>query len=210
MWPFASSSKTKTEDIPPSACPVDHTTRQKWLEQNPSAEGGPSRPSSQPASSSSPRSRRLSEEREISTIPRHRGPSTPPSSCPNTQASTSQDPSTNPNWVYPSPSQFQAALQRKGRDTSSANMEIVVPIHNAVNERAWSEILSWEHQNDQGQSFTQCGGPKLVSFQGKPKEVTWKAWMKQVVGYQAPFDRHDWTTCPRIRQVAIEGEFCEL
>lgn len=38
-----------------------------------------------------------------------------------------------------------------------------------------------------------CGGPKLVSFSGDSKKLTPKARLYVLLGYHAPFDRHDWT-----------------
>jgi cytochrome c heme-lyase len=32
----------------------------------------------------------------------------------------------------------------------------------------------------------------LIRFQGKPKDYTIKARLRQLLGYQLPFDRHDW------------------
>lgn len=37
-----------------------------------------------------------------------------------------------------------------------------------------------------------CGGPKLVSFSGQSTALTPKARMNSILGYQTPFDRHDW------------------
>lgn len=207
MWPFSSSSsKSELHNNDPAAaagCPVDHTTRQKWLDQH-KGEGGSAPPQPpHPIASSS----RLSEEREVSSIPRwfaHQQRQAAEAVAADTAAAaatTSTTPTPTPppvqdgngNWVYPSPAQFHAALQRKGRSNhKESDMNVVVPIHNAVNEKCWQEILKWEHDNDGGKSQRQCGGPKLVSFKGKPTEVTWKAWMKGLLGYQAPFDRHDW------------------
>lgn len=48
------------------------------------------------------------------------------------------------NWVYPSERMFFDAMKRKGYDARVADMKTVVPIHNAVNERAWKEIQQWE------------------------------------------------------------------
>ncbi len=83
---------------------------------------------------------------------------------------------------------FFSAMKRKGHDPSSADMQTVVPIHNAVNERAWAEIKEWER----GRGGEKCGGPKLLSFSGDSKSLTprarWKGWW----GYRMPFDRHDW------------------
>jgi hypothetical protein len=47
-------------------------------------------------------------------------------------------------WVYPSEQMFFDAMRRKNWDPKEVDMKTVVPIHNAVNERAWSQILEWE------------------------------------------------------------------
>lgn len=65
----------------------------------------------------------------------------------------------------------------------------IIPIHNAVNERAWHLIRSWE-----GTSSDSCGGPKLASFAGRgagasTPRAKWKSWVE---GKKEPFDRHDW------------------
>ena len=73
----------------------------------------------------------------------------------------------------------------------AADMATIVPIHNAVNERAWSEIKRWEAAADPTSQST-CGGPKLVSFSGDSSKLTPRARWKGLVGYQSPFDRHDW------------------
>ena len=55
---------------------------------------------------------------------------------------------TEDRWVYPSEAMFFAALRRKGTaagaDARPADMKRVVPLHNAVNERVWAEIVAWE------------------------------------------------------------------
>lgn len=82
---------------------------------------------------------------------------------------------------------FFNAMKRKGHEAKAEDMNTIVPIHNAVNERAWQEIRKWE----QGRSDA-CGGPKLVSFSGDSKALTPKGRWNSLIGYQAPFDRHDW------------------
>lgn len=48
-------------------------------------------------------------------------------------------------WEYPSPQQFFNAVLRKGfTNTRAEDVPSMVLIHNAVNERAWHEILAWE------------------------------------------------------------------
>ncbi|PKI84330.1 holocytochrome-c synthase [Malassezia vespertilionis] len=92
------------------------------------------------------------------------------------------------NWVYPSPSQFYTAVTRKNHDVRAEDMNVVVPIHNAVNEEAWRRILEWE-RSWKAQGST---APHLVNFVGRPKDLTWRAWFRSLAGYQPPFDRHDW------------------
>lgn len=39
---------------------------------------------------------------------------------------------------------FFNAMKRKEWDPKAEDMRTIVPIHNAVNERAWEEIKEWE------------------------------------------------------------------
>lgn len=57
-------------------------------------------------------------------------------------------------------------------------MRVVVPIHNAVNERTWMEVLKWEA----GRGGEQCGGVKLVSFKGDASKLSPKARIKMLLG----------------------------
>ncbi|KAF8599585.1 cytochrome c and c1 heme-lyase [Ceratobasidium sp. AG-I] len=150
------------EETTADKCPVDHTNRATWANLTP--------PSWHPPVSSAPAQEAaaavLPTARETSTIPRVDGK----------------------NWVYPSEAQFFAAMARKNHNPHAPDMRVVVPIHNAVNERAWGELMSWEA----GRGGEACGGVKLISFKGRPGDRTPKAWFKTLLGYQAPFDRHDW------------------
>lgn len=86
----------------------------------------------------------LGTDRVISTIPRSQSAGATSSACPvNHETETGADPRTG-NWVYPSEKMFFDAMKRKGHDTRAQDMKTVVPIHNAVNERAWKEIREWE------------------------------------------------------------------
>ncbi|KAF7975285.1 hypothetical protein HWV62_10042 [Athelia sp. TMB] len=108
----------------------------------------------------------LSTDRETSSIPRPAGD----------------------RWEYPSEAQFFAAMARKHHEPRAADMRTIVPIHNAVNERAWGELLKWEA----GRGGERCGGVKLVTFKGNPGKLSPKARWKSLLGYARPFDRHDW------------------
>ncbi|KAK9414780.1 putative Holocytochrome c-type synthase [Seiridium unicorne] len=93
------------------------------------------------------------------------------------------------NWIYPSEKMFFEAMKRKGHDPVSTDMQTIVPIHNAVNEKAWEQIKEWEAPYLVG---TSCGGPRLSSFSGLSTKMSPKATVNTWLGYQAPFDRHDW------------------
>ncbi|SPO30214.1 related to CYT2 - holocytochrome-c1 synthase [Ustilago trichophora] len=203
MWPFSDSS-SPSPAASADRCPVDEETRQAWLKANPGKahpfqpdsasqpQPGPSRPTLRYNDES-----RLSTDREISSIPRSYSRLVNP-----TAAQAAQPPPTSPpspsdgqdsdgKWVYPSAKQFYNAMKRKNQDPQVADMDVVVPIHNAVNEQAWRQILAWERMwtgNTQGKEET-----KLVSFKGRPRDLTWRAWLNGMAGYQHPFDRHDWT-----------------
>ncbi|KAI0093938.1 cytochrome C1 heme lyase [Irpex rosettiformis] len=143
-------------------CPVDHTARSSWTSWfSSNSTDAPLDPHS-----ATPTNTRLPQERETSSIPRMDGS----------------------KWVYPSQAQFYAAMERKNHNPHAPDMQVIVPIHNAVNERAWAELMKWEA----GEGGDRCGGVKLVSFKGRPKDRTPKARWKMLLGYSAPFDRHDW------------------
>ena len=149
----------------------------------------------------------LSTERTRSTIPRssdapaagaspYDKPEAPVSGCPvpHEQRGTtaSKDEAT---WEYPSPQQFYNALVRKGWETPEEHVEMMVMVHNFLNERAWQEVLDWE--KDMG---VQARDVSLVRFQGRPGTMSPKArlysWAAMVApsrySSEAPFDRHDW------------------
>ena len=85
---------------------------------------------------------------------------------------------TQGNWMYPSQQQLYNALSRKNHNPREADMKFVVPIHNAVNERTWMQIMEWEN----GQGGERCGGAKLATFRGRPNDTSPKAWCKALLG----------------------------
>ncbi|VDK78783.1 unnamed protein product [Cylicostephanus goldi] len=114
----------------------------------------------------------LPKEREKSTIPR---------------AGTTE------TWTYPSPQMFWNAMLKKGwrwqeDQLSEKDMENIIRIHNANNEEAWREVLKWENL-----LHPECAEPKLKSFKGDAKKITPRARFRNIfLGYELPFDRHDW------------------
>ena len=160
----------------------------------PFSSSGSSSSSSSSSSTASPDAKQdnapgLGTSRVVSSIPRSSSPG--PSSCPvNHEQETGA--SASGNWIYPSEKMFFDAMKRKGYDAArAADMQTVVPIHNAVNERAWAEILRWEQPYVAPRNAA-CGGPRLHSFAGLSESMSPKARLNTILGYTAPFDRHDW------------------
>ena len=87
-------------------------------------------------------------------------------------------------WVYPSEQQVFNAMKRKGwQGVEEESIPSFLQIHNSVNERSWHLLREWES----------AGNLKLVRFQGRPKDLSPKAWIWSRLLFQpAPFDRHDW------------------
>ncbi|XP_018608809.1 cytochrome c-type heme lyase-like [Scleropages formosus] len=100
---------------------------------------------------------------------------------------------THKNWVYPSEQMFWNAMLRKGwrwkdDDLTQRDMTNIIKIHNQNNEQAWQEILKWEALH-----VKECPcGPSLKRFGGKAKEFSPRARIRSLMGYELPFDRHDW------------------
>ncbi|XP_023349123.1 cytochrome c-type heme lyase [Eurytemora carolleeae] len=72
-------------------------------------------------------------------------------------------------------------------DIKQEDMDHIIKIHNANNESAWQEVLKWEALHAR-----ECGNPKLKSFGGKAKDFSPRARVRGWMGYELPFDRHDW------------------
>ena len=60
----------------------------------------------------------------------------------------------------------------QGWNPNEQDMEVVVKIHNAVNERAWRHILHWESLH-----ASSCAQPKLLKFTGRPQDYSPRALM---------------------------------
>ncbi|KAG2734989.1 hypothetical protein G9P44_001203 [Scheffersomyces stipitis] len=182
-----SVSKTNTTEDQPK-CPVDHSARSVWANKVsvsvPDAiEIDASKPGASNEGCSSDTLSSVAADSAIASnvdLPIERATS----SIPRTAAGS--------NWVYPSQKQFYDAMKRKKWNPEAKDMETIVPIHNAVNERAWIHILNWERSN-YDEAVKMCGGITLTSFKGDSKKLTPRAWINSTfLGYQKPFDRHDW------------------
>jgi len=189
---FSGSKKPENHPVPATsgasgkeACPVSPENRAEWIKKvGASSEAGkvvniPASASdvelscdSGKLSNKAPTYKtdvNLSEDREISSIPR-----------------TNAD----GNWIYPSQKQFYEAMVRKEFNPEAQDMKTIIPIHNNINERCWNFIKNWE----KGLGGETCGGIKLTSFKGDSKKMTPRAMLRTyILGYEKPFDRHDWT-----------------
>lgn len=212
------AATTNESSQPSTSCPVDPAARAAWLK-NSNADSN--RPANHPLLPSSPptaptarltKTRPLASDRETSSIPRALSSSSTSTSAPTTQQYQHPPPApvssldssvvpaaagqtaTPQHWVYPSERQFYEALRRKNHSPEPTTIASIVPIHNAVNERAWSSILSdWELRSPGARrANAACGGPRLRSFSGDSTKLTPRARIYGWLGYERPFDRHDW------------------
>ncbi|KAI7829365.1 cytochrome c/c1 heme-lyase [Gamsiella multidivaricata] len=121
----------------------------------------------------------LNTEREVSSIPKAANAADPYGPSPSAAGAHAPDPDSDQDkvWIYPSEQMFFNAMKRKNWSPREEDMKFVVPIHNMVNEMAWKHILRWEKLTENN-----CGGPKLVKFEGKPKEITPKARIRSWMG----------------------------
>jgi cytochrome c heme-lyase len=188
----ASSSQLQAEKAKPSGCPVKHTKELVSDHDSSTSTLSKLNPLNFMPTLSQSRSPNqtvdLPVERETSSIPRG---------------------DAEANWEYPSPQQMYNAMLRKGYDdTPQDAVESMVAIHNFLNEGAWSEIVGWEQRFSRGlgHGWNYCkhgeaafetlvasdpdsSQPRLLRFQGRPKEMTPKAKMLQILGqiYPAKF-----------------------
>ena len=84
---------------------------------------------------------------------------------------------------------------------SQKDMDNIIKIHNANNEQAWREVLKWgKHSSPVSclcsslvyTAFRECDCPRLRSFKGAADKITPRARIRSWMGYEKPFDRHDW------------------
>ncbi|KAK9389549.1 cytochrome c/c1 heme-lyase [Lipomyces mesembrius] len=167
----------KTTSPSSESCPVDHSARSIWMKPESASRLAP--PPANPSTSEES----LGKVRDVSSIPRAEAFTYNGGEGGHGGAVRGSS-----NWVYPSEEMFFNAMKRKHWNPQAQDMQTVVPIHNAVNERAWMEILKWEASI----GANSCGGPKLVSFSGDSSKLSPRARINMLFGYQRPFDRHDW------------------
>lgn len=175
----------------------------------------PSSQSSCPVKSTAPTPPQISSSTLSKLNPLNYMPQLSQSRAPNQSMilPTSREASTIPrgdaeaNWEYPSPQQMYNAMLRKGYDDTPVDaVESMVAIHNFLNEGAWAEIVAWERRFGRGLSrgwqYCKFGEerfeevlvsdrepvpePRLLRFQGRPKDMTPKAKILQALGQVYP------------------------
>jgi Cytochrome c/c1 heme lyase len=141
----------------------------------------------------------LDTQRQVSSIPRG-------SDAASDATPAHQLESTSSNWIYPSEQQMYNAMRKKGwSNVPEESIPVVLQIHNNINERTWSQIQNWE-----GTTSTEDDALHLVRFQGRPGDVSPKAFLFSNILrlYDPPFDRHDWyvqkATTGRIQRYVID------
>jgi cytochrome c heme-lyase len=165
---------------PPSECPVPHDKRGEWVSQNATSANAGSNSDLDPLNMMPPPNQRPSADQPF-PLPTERQKSSIPKSS-----------AAGETWEYPSPQMFWNAMLRKGwkwkdDDVSADTMKHIIRIHNVNNEAAWREVLKWEALH-----AAECARPGLKHFGGKATDFSPRARFRGMMGYEMPFDRHDW------------------
>ena len=208
------SSNSKSDESA-SKCPVDFETRSLWGLWGKKANSKDTASQPSPASleeaakhaqTPHPDQRLpLSTHRLESTIPRSNHGSTPGHQIRTDKNSNSNSNSNSNNtWVYPSEQQVFNAMKRKGwTGVEEESIPSFLQIHNSVNERSWKEVQKWEERSGVAPDDVQ-----LSRFEGRPKDLTPKAWILSTLGLSdMPFDRHDWYVVHSKDQNPVEQRY---
>lgn len=118
--PISHSPAPASTTTRPAECPILHERPADTLNPLNNIPNLSQSPSASQASN-------LPTDREVSSIPRAAG---------------------GAKWEYPSPQQFYNALVRKGWETPEEHVQMMVHIHNFLNEKAWDEVMTWERRRD--------------------------------------------------------------
>ncbi|CAH0475819.1 unnamed protein product [Peronospora belbahrii] len=209
-----SAPGTDTSSNQQDKCPVQHDTKKVTVDECPmqklKIDGCPVQHDKTPSvanamASGCPVTRNGKEEREVYNVYNQRIDPTNmmpynPNQDPNQEQryplpqdrvqSTIPKGGTEETWLYPSEQMFYNALKRKnkGEDVHEGDVRTIVSIHNNMNERAWAQVEHYEKV-----CHPDLQDSKLLKFCGRPDKLTPIAWIKSMLGYGTPFDRHDWT-----------------
>jgi hypothetical protein len=96
---------------------------------------------------------------------------------------TGSDDASAEKWVYPSPQMFYNAMRRKNWQPAEEDMNAIVAIHNATNERVWwvldSRTLSAVRSFDARLSFRASIFYCLTAFQEPDSDVGGRAGVRR-------------------------------
>lgn len=201
---------------PPAGCPM-HNDQQSPFAQH-AARGQVNPVNNMPTLAQAPaqgQKMALPLERTMSSIPRASsasssasgsGSSSPaPMACPVAHGS-SDSPDAKAaapadkaeQWEYPSPQQFYNALVRKGWETPEESVEMMVSIHNWINEEAWAQVRQWEEKHPGSVALflsctrTSCG--RVLTSHSYATGATGHRWLPSPVGRRSCRPRPA-TTC---------------
>ncbi|KAJ5935657.1 hypothetical protein N7466_005204 [Penicillium verhagenii] len=211
---------------PESSCPMKSTDSPFYVAPKSSAAQVAPEPAAAPTKSSSTLSKLNPLNYMFASISQERAPNQTVDLPLEREQSSIPRGDSKENWEYPSPQQMYNAMLRKGHtDTPQDAVEAMVAVHNFLNEGAWNEIVGWERTFAKGlvEGWSKCRRgeenlswdlakaemtgnvdqstePRLIRFQGRPKELTPKAQIFQALAWvypskfetKPPFDRHDW------------------
>jgi cytochrome c heme-lyase len=107
----------------------------------------------------------LGVDREISTIPRA-SPVNQDAAAKPANSERESGVSESGNWIYPSEKMFFEAMKRNDYSSDAKDMKTIVPIHNAVNERAWKEIKEWERPWGSEEKYGSTQHPQRLVLSG--------------------------------------------
>lgn len=195
---------------PPSACPVKSTDSPFYVAPKTTASAEAPRPPSPENKSTLSKFNPLNYM--FSSISQERAPNQTVDLPVEREISSIPRGDSDSKWEYPSPQQMYNAMLRKGyTDTPQDAVESMVAVHNFLNEGAWDEIVGWERVFSNGlkQGWDKCkrgeeniaidalrdevmgntneeSAPRLVRFQGRPKDLTPKAQILQALGWLYP------------------------
>lgn len=180
--PNHSDMRNSNAEIPPE-CPMHANHQPKKKDETVLVPENPGQTDINPLNMMPPANQQPAKDQPFS-LPTTRQLSTIPRAVPG--------PDGKPFWEYPSQQMFWNAMLRKGwrwqkDDLQPKDMDDIIKIHNANNEQAWQEVLKWEALHAR-----ECGNPKLKSFGGKAQDYSPRAKIRSWMGYELPFDRHDW------------------
>ena len=195
---------------PPSACPVKSTDSPFYVAPKTTASAEAPRPPSPENKSTLSKFNPLNYM--FSSISQERAPNQTVDLPVEREISSIPRGDSDSKWEYPSPQQMYNAMLRKGyTDTPQDAVESMVAVHNFLNEGAWEEIVGWERVFADGlkKGWDKCkrgeeniamdalrdevmgntneeSAPRLIRFQGRPRELTPKAQILQALGWLYP------------------------